>query len=223
MNKILIILLCVLSGNAFSQQELFHFPKGPASWIISCSKATSSRLPADQNQDVAPNAGQSQPILPEKIEVEQSQTLMRSVIHYSNGRKQELWSVPQFDVILTEDPSGTAFVTKEKTMNQSPFGVSDFSWIDRETRVGENSVKFDGIDCYYYKGFMVVPNPFSHTDKPQTVACEAWIDAKTQLPVAMKKGDLVGRFIYGDPPASLEIPEKFQKRLDYYKVTMGIP
>lgn len=221
--------VCLFCGPSFAlaQEELFQFPSGPATWTVTCEKKTAvgkkqgSATPAEEDKPMAQGASTGE-ISPKKIEVAQGESIARSVIQFSNGRTQELWSVPRLGVMLTEDPSGQAFVTRETLVYGDPFSPSNFNWIKKDSVVGEKLVQFDGLECKHYKGFILSPVVVG-VGKPKEIPCEAWIDAKTLRPVALLRGNLLGKFVFGEPAGDLKIPKKFQERLDYYRITMGFP
>jgi hypothetical protein len=210
MNKLLIfIFACALQ--IAGAQELIRFPSGPASWTVECQRKGGQSVtgPVDNG-----------PIV-QKIEISQTDTARRSILHWSTGKKQELWSLPKMNILVAEDPLGKAFVTKNALMFGDPFSPADFGWITRDSRVGDEPVKMGGVECYHYKGMIVLPSHPSE-NRPITIPCEAWVNAETSLPVALLKGDILGKFTFGAPPESLEMPEKFLKRLNYHKMTMGM-
>lgn len=223
---VLLFLLFCPPHIALAQQPLFRFPAGAATWTVTCAKKT----PAEKKPEAADAAEKASApsreapkneVHPQKIEVAQTEKRVRSVIQYSNGRRQELWSEPGLGVILTEDPSGKAFVTRETTVYGDPFNPSYFDWIKKEALVENKPVQFEGLECYHYRGSIAVPDMMG-LGKPQIIPCEAWINTQTLQPVGLLRGNLLGRFSFGTLSGSLEMPEKFQERLTYYKITMGI-
>lgn len=214
MNKTLLQVLVLLSSVQLSQgEELYRFPSGPATWTITCESKGGTTPGAK------PEA--SEPAKLERIEIAQSSDARRSVMRWTNGQSRELWSLPQMSVIVTEDPAGTAIVSRNTELFGDAFGPPDFGWIKPSLRTSEKPVAYGELQCYHYKGILEVPT----LDEPgatEKVPCEAWIDAKTQLPVALRKGDTLGRFSFGELTSPLQMPEKFRRRLDQYKLVMGM-
>ena len=216
MNKLLLLLSFCSLQLAAAQQELVRFPSGAASWTVECQQKGKSASAGQSANTQDENA----PIL-QRIEIAQTDAARRSILQWSNGRKQELWSLPKLSLLVAEDPLGKAFVTKNAAMFGDPFSPADFGWIKPGSRVGDETVKIGNTECYHYKGVIVMPS-LPGDKSPVTIPCEAWINSETSQPVALLKGETLGKFTFGAAPESLEMPEKFLKRLNYHKMTMGM-
>jgi hypothetical protein len=211
MNRLILLALVFAPHLVFAQEKLFKFPSGPVTWTINCEQKAGTAA--------APKTDEG--LLLKRIEVAQTDAVRRSIIHWSNNQTRELWSLSKLNVIVTEDPSGRALVSGNILAFGDPFNPSNFDWINPAARDGDKPVPYDGKECYHYKGIIKVPDP-SGRGAPIATPCEAWIDSKTLLPVALLKGEVLGRFSFGALSGSLEMPEKFRERLTYYKATMGI-
>jgi hypothetical protein len=214
MNRLLIMcLLLSFVCDAKSEEERYRFPKEAATWKVSCQKL-GSRGSSDAAEPVlgaAPNT--------KEVEVAQDENTRRSIVKSTDGKSREVWSVPKLGIVLAEDPMGTPLMTNDDATLGDPFGPLNFEWIKTAALVSPEPVRYENIPCFHYKGTLLLGRL---TGDPIKIPCEAWIDAETRLPVALQKADLVGRFTFGGPPASLEMPKKFQKRIDYYKIAVGI-
>lgn len=214
MNKgVFAILFCALAATMFAE-SLVKFPTGPSSWTVNCGGKS-------ENGTDSSIAETKRGFPLKRIDVAQNDTTRRSIIHWASGKSRELWSLSNMDVVLTEDPSGSTLVSGNTLLHGDPFSPSSFDWIKASTRADDKVVTYEGKACNHYKGFVVIPNPTGE-GPPETIPVEAWIDAKTLLPVALKKGDTLGIFSFGDPPSNLDMPERFRSRLEYYKITMGM-
>lgn len=214
MNKGIFALFLWASLGMCQAESLVKFPVGPATWTVACTKK------GESGSDGAVTSEKPGFDL-KRVDVAQNDSMRRSTIQWSNGKSRELWSLANMDVIVTEDPSGQTLVSQNTLLFGDPFSPSNFDWIKSGTRASEKTVSYEGKDCNHYKGFIVVPNPTGE-GAPETIACEAWIDAKTLLPVGLQKGNTLGIFTFGEAPADFAMPDRFRSRLEYYKITMGM-
>lgn len=220
MNRLpfLSVLLCISSFATAQEQEKYQFPSGPATWVVTCVPKGSSPSSEQSSTKAGEN---SEPATVRQIQVSQTKDARRSVIHWSNGQTRELWSLPKLEVIVTEDPAGAAIVSRNTLLFGEPFSPSEFAWLRTTPRTSEKPVAYGEVQCYHYKGTMELPDP-AGMGPAESIPCEAWIDAKTLLPVAFLRGDVLGQFTFTPLLGAVEMPEKFRKRLDYYKLIMGI-
>ena len=198
------------AATALYAEPLVNFPSGPAAWTVECR---GSLPPPDPGQDQA-----AQAVTLNKVEASQDGEKQRILTRWSNGRTRENWSLSGLGVTLSESPGGKTFVSMEK----APFDPSAFTWIKKEFLQGEVPVSYKGKKCWHYKGKVAKFN-FLNGESDGTVVCEAWIDAENLLPVALHDGEMLGVFNFTTFDGNLTLPEKFKKRLDYYKTVMGVP
>lgn len=206
-------------------QEQVRFPAGKASWTITCAqRGAPAATPEEEQPETADTASteEAPPTVLTRVEVSQNEELRQTVLHWTNGQKRELWAPAGSTEIITEDPRGRTFVTRNSDLFGDPFSAASFEWMKSANPTGGKPISYRGVECYHYKGeIREMLDPLG--GETRLIPVQAWIDAKTQLPVALKKGDLMGVFTFAPGPETLEMPAKFSKRLEYFKITMGMP
>ena len=191
--------------------DLVHFPHGPASWTV----------------DVTPLPGGArlaQGTVIQKIEVTQDEHQRRCIVHWSNGSTRETWMLTGLDVVLTEDPNGHAMLADNTYSFAVAFLPGDFLWLKPEFLQERDPIDYKGKKCLHYKGPSMHPVFSVRGEGDDPVMCEAWIDSKTLLPVALGDATCVGTFTFlKAPEAPLVLPAKFKSKLDRYKLLMANP
>jgi hypothetical protein len=191
-----LVLFAISFGNALAN-PLVQFPSGPATWTVDVS--------------VSPSAGAlSTQVATEvvKVDVSQSERICRNEVTFKSGINRVTWSVTGTNLLLTQDPKGTAFLTPVTQFFNVPYTPSTFDWVSASYLQEKTPVDYGGRACFHYKG----------------PAGEAWIESKTLLPVALDNGVRVASFSFGPPPASpVVLPAKFKQILDNYAIMTGMP
>jgi len=157
-----------------------------------------------------------------KIEVTDTGKARREMDFWSDGRTSERWSVD--GVFLIQNVGdGSIFATSEKSAQPgegSRFTASDFRWLSAETFAGR--VTHLGLQCFkYVKQSPSAPTGAPSENEPSANpgTAEALIDAQTLLPVALWRGTEKASFTFKQAPvATLQLPEKFQERLQRIKL-----
>ena len=180
-----------------SANGLVQFPSGPAAWTIDVTDSTKNT----GSQKLGNSAIQ-------KVEVAQNERFSRHVVTYFSGDSRMVWGVTGTNLVMTEDPKGTAFLTPVTKYFFIPYLPSVFDWLSPTLLQEKDPITYHGKMCFHYKG-------------PQA---EAWIDSKTLLPVALDDGTGLSTFTFHGPPDQpLVLPPKYKTVLDAYIGFMGVP
>lgn len=193
-------LLCQIGARA---QDLVQFPKGPAGWTVDVTPSSNPKRAVPIGVQVS------------QMEVSQDAQKRRTQAKMSNGRTDERWSISATNMILIQDPNGNVFDVPNGEADGIDYGLpyseSAFSWVTPSTLVEKDPISYQGRQCFHYKGTV---RKIAY-GAPVLIHVEAWIDAKTQLPVAFDDGTWLATYSFHPPPyAPLTIPPNFQKTFD---------
>ncbi|MEZ0299695.1 MAG: hypothetical protein ACAI35_24845 [Candidatus Methylacidiphilales bacterium] len=205
---------------ALAAPELVKLPAGPASWTIEVSQPKPEKAAGANAAEQSP-AGPSN-VVPVRVVVTQDKDKRRSVVSYSNGKTQENWDVGNLKLQLIETPSGRVMAMPNSVLHPVPFVTSAFDWVKPDFLIEKEPLDYKGKLCFHYRGVV----PVMGIDGPGklTETKEAWIDSVTLLPVALLESNGLGSFTFAPAPPSdaLIMPEKYQQKLEYYRVSMGM-
>ena len=220
MNKILLFgSMIILSSRMALCQAPFVFPQGDAAWTVDMQSGSSG-------------GGSTQPQI-QHAEVTQLNHLKRVHLVWDDGKTTEKWMIPGLPVVFVQDPQTGKVRPKqdggpeqllENFLNN--YDEAAFSWVTPASLKEKDPIDYGGKQCFHYVGEVVIPNmtrnePGDHSQHMR----EAWIDAKTLLPVALNNGQSTSTFKFQDKPPTgpLLPPPAFKKEIAYYKGVMGYP
>ncbi|MDR1192362.1 MAG: hypothetical protein LBK60_11990 [Verrucomicrobiales bacterium] len=214
MNKPTALLALLLSASALAQaDELVKFPVLAAAWDVQVSPSKFITGGTAANRKDTPASVRSGPRLT-AVTVAQDGCKRRYQVTYSNGATRETWELPSRALTMAETPGGT-ITTSGLSAASTPFGPAAFDWLKPECRKNQKPTVFQGKPCWHYESTRETRN-----DQGAVIArypCAAWIDAATLLPVALDDGIDYGSFKFRDQ-TTLTLPEKFQQKLDRYRL-----
>lgn len=209
-------LILLLTGFPVLAAPLITLPKGDMSCSVdvTVNQAPSSTQPASPKTEIPQM---------KHVEIAQVGNLRRDTITWSDGDKTETWKVLNTGFSLVEVtypakciydvPAGSFMGSyfSRKILDLTPASTS---WITVASLVGQTD--HDGKPAIHYRASVVVPSNVPH-QAPRQVFYEAWVDAKTLIPMAFDDGDYVYELTFSDPPtAPLVMPERFQENFRYY-------
>ncbi len=214
-------LALALLSNVTLADDLFKMPPNPSAWTVNITYPDSSSSPTTSPAAKPTQTGID---LIQKIEIEQDGAKTRSVLYWASGKTIERWTLA--GMLLSEDDHGQVYMLRSDLVGQAVFHVpftlpTSLDWIKPELQQGKGTVSYNGTDCYYYKGAVAMfsVDPMHHM--PPTKV-QAWIDSKTDLPVAIDDGAGLGTFTFSKmPPPPLVLPAKFQKAIEDYEKYSG--
>ncbi|MEZ0297956.1 MAG: hypothetical protein ACAI35_16030 [Candidatus Methylacidiphilales bacterium] len=144
--------------------------------------------------------------------------LQRAVVLRKDGTSTEYYHLKNFNLTPASDRSGKVMVVQQNAalppypcFAKGFFGVA---WIRPENFAGVATYKEK--KCFYYKGQQA--NPLvKEKDLPADAAgkaaaaqpAEAWVDCKTQLPVAVKIDNELVEFVHNPAAKQLELPPPY--------------
>jgi hypothetical protein len=125
----------------------------------------------------------------------------RDIITYMNGTTEERWFIGS--MYLWTPPHGDVSVydlsnTPTNPLDTSPSVSSGFpgvGWIGLNHY--DHVEIFDNASCYHYQD--------------ASSGIEAWINARTKLPLGYKSADAIYHFKFNPPPESLTLPPAYAK------------
>jgi hypothetical protein len=189
------------------------FPAGDAAWTVSFAPSSAP----------ARNAGVSSKA-PSQVEVTQIKKIRRVLITWNDGSTTQQWAIPPLPVNFEEDPRTGAIDPNQSGSSSEgaikftcPYDLSAFSWVSPSTLKEKDPVDYEGKRCFHYRG-----QDQAYPGGPVEMR-EAWIDSVTLQPIALQAGNILATFTFAKKPpvGPLDIPPKFKKEIDYYKVVMG--
>ena len=211
MNKRSLVIALLLSGTLAGQmaaraQEVVQFPKGPAIWTVD---VTHSPIP----RGGPPTYGS--PVTKEVVSQDAQKRLTQ--ITTSDGITSEVWSITATNTLLMKAANGNVLGVPMGVVGgiiyDLPYSESAFSWITPTMLVEKDPISYNGKGCFHYKGN--ARQRVSAISKPTPYTAEAWIDAKTLLPVAVDNGTWLATYTFQPPPyPALTLPPEFQKDFD---------
>jgi hypothetical protein len=221
-----------------AQDNVVYSPPAPplvasvpenAAWILSVSdgKAQSPTTPNQRMGVGAPQSAAKNPGLRE-IRVTKTGNLKRDIVSYGNGTTVEVWYVD--GVLFTPDSNQQLTVFNYKAVQAQygnglgnaivSAGFTGLDWLDLKDY--DQVVFYQGQPCYHY-GIKVQQRQLLPKGTPPTapplLSAEAWINAKTALPVAYTDGDgkvYTYRFL-DSPAAPLALPPAYHVALTSYE------
>jgi hypothetical protein len=217
MNRVVFLIALVafvfISAPRSIGADLVKWPTGLAAWTIEVSKSqANSDAPELWSGSVT------------KVDILQGDSVSSNTATYQNGKSRVIWTIPHTNLILTEDPNGTAFITPPTRYINVPYLASAFSWLSPSVLADKAPVTYQGKSCFHYVSTTTLSDMVGIKIVTKTVPCEAWIESKTLLPVALDDGQTLALFTFSPPPQEQPVlPPKFASLLKAYKGTMGIP
>lgn len=231
------LVLAGISPAALPAQDSIAYPPpipplvapvpGNAAWILSVSGGKEQAPLSGQPMSTgSPQAAAKNPGLRE-IRVTKTGNLKRDIVSYGNGTTVEVWYID--GVLFTPDSNQQPTVFNYKAV-QAQYGNSlgnamvsagftGLDWLD--LKYYDQVVFYQGQSCYHYGIKTKQTSAFNAPPETpaQTLNAEAWINAKTGLPVAYTAGDgklYMYRFL--DPPTtSLTLPPTYQAALTVHE------
>ena len=174
-----------------------RFPTGAAAWTVD---VTASKI-ADKPIVLGG-------VAVKKVEVVQNSRIRSDTVSYYNGASRTTYEVTGTNLLLTQDPKGTVFLTPASNIFKVPYLPSTFDWVGPALLQEKDPIEYEGKLCYHYKG----------------PAGEAWVDSKTQFPVAIDNATALATFTFhGAPDTPLALPPQYQQLLNHYAAAMGLP
>jgi hypothetical protein len=211
-----LIPLCNVDASA----DLVAFPTGNAAWTVTVTPHGASD-PSTPGANARPAAAQVV-----RAEIVQVNNVKRTELTWSDGKSTEKWSIPKLPVSFEEDPRNN-FVTPLELVGTraqldhfwETYDHFAFEWLYPQALQEKQPISYMDKQCFHYVGKASIP--FSGS----VVKREAWIDAKTLLPVAYDNGISLSVYEFAkDPPTEpLVMPANFQQALNYYKNALGYP
>jgi hypothetical protein len=211
MNKHLIIATLLIVPLATNAEEPVKFPTGPKTWDI---RVTPSKL------NGPPDTPNTAPRLL-SVTVTQDNSKRRYQTTYTGGNTCEAWELPQYQMTMAETPGGSIAMIGLPPETTTPFGPAAFEWLKPEHLKTPNPQTHLNKPCWHYEGTRNIQNDEGETIN--TLKCAAWIDAETLLPVTLDDGVNCGTYKFHETAATLEMPAKFQKKLNRHLLYSGQP
>lgn len=181
------------------------FPSGPAAWTVDVED--SQKPVASKFNPLAPSQ-QKQGAGIKRVDVAQNDQYLCSTITSANGMSRQAWSIVGSSMFITQDSKGSVYMSTPNRFVYVPFLPSTFNWVSPAYLQEKDPVSYQGKECFHYKG----PD------------AEAWVEAKTLLPVAIDDGDTLATYKFlPSPTTALVLPDKYQQALDSYKLYVGAP
>ena len=196
MNKYTALVLFAMASHVLLRAETLAAPDviipPYAAWTVDITYRDTGQTPSAKT-----------PAQPKRTRIEATRTgdITRYYTTWTNGRTTEDWTTSLF-VFWQNETSGQAVIVRQDdpAAHYSPVDQSCFGWmhsgqfkIDREG--------YQGKDCIHVR-----------SDNTQ-----AWVETKTQLPVAFDDSAALYYFSFQKPPtAPLSLPPKYQALLDRY-------
>lgn len=230
--RLLFLIFAWLAPGAAFCGGLVQFPEGNAAWTVEISHRGSS--PQAPEATPSPGNGKKPSRAPKavKIEVTRVDRLQRVRVTWDNGKTSDRWTVPNLPVIFEENPGAGSVTPVERgglagafDKLNLPFDASAFSWLKPEFLLRKEPVSYRGRPCFEYEGTIPLPRVLDNGPQPAPIRARAWIDSETLLPVARQTENSLCIFTFqAEPPAGpLTLPPKFRKKIDNYKMVMGVP
>lgn len=234
MNRMCLVFLAVgtfVQDTAFAD-DLVRFPTGNAAWTVDITYRNSSAASPSPEKDAIPAQKPLHPVAPKatRIEVVQVNNIKRVRITWNNGKTSDRWTVPSLPVTFEENPGASGITpVEERSLGEKfrkldlPFDLSAFTWLKPEF-LQEKSVHYHGKSCFHFVGFIILPKILDNGPEIAPVKVQAWIDSETLLPVARQTETSLCIFTFQEQPPGepLVLPPKFKKKIDYYKMVMGV-
>ena len=225
-------------SNAVSVADVVIFPTGDCGWTVKVAPFTEDgATPAP-----VPPPTKNSFLTPTQIEVTQVDNVKRIRITWINGKTSEEWTLPKFPVVFKQDPrDGSVFPVQSSNMEMQnerasmPYDLAAFDWVRPDYLKEKTPIPYLEKLCFHYLLPGGGTGPTARDFAPGGIGYnaignltpqhEAWIDAKTQLPVALHFGTSLYSFTFpAEPPTGpLVLPPNIKKEVDYYKTVMGYP
>lgn len=142
----------------------------------------------------------------------------RVILLLTDGKTQEFYHYRDHYLIPTNVPGRILVSPYVATAPPYPYfsqGFFGVDWIKPDLYVGVE--RYGSTQCFRYKGQKVnplagIPNlpPEALAQSKIPVSCEAWIDCKTRLPVAVGVDGEIFEYEYAPPPDHLDIPPPYE-------------
>ena len=187
-----------------------QFPTGAAEWSIDITPEGSAPKGAPSTEFVT------------KIDVTQVDKIERRVMTWSSGQTSEEWYFKDFGATVTTRsgngrPACIPDVSKPFWL-RTGFEPSEFQWITPANY--KDTISYQGKRCLHYQSNVKlgrdggIMDPNAGGTIFSTCPYEAWIDAKTLLPVGLNDGTKLGVFTFRpDPPAGPLVPPAGVERI----------
>lgn len=173
-----------------------------ARWSI---RIEDSARPKMNSGDATDGKNQPSPY-PVEIQSTRTKNLKVDEVRYSNGKTKETWFVGEKAYFSHPDSEKVGSVAPSFFSDKEafgPFGNIESSrgfpgvgWINLESYKGAAQVQ--GVSCYHYQT--------EANWGGKKVMGEAWIDAKTKLPIALRLNTQTLLFSFHEPPSGMLTP-----------------
>jgi hypothetical protein len=179
-----------------------QFPAGDAAWTVDVVR----RLSGEKEE----------PLHPVRIEVTRQGGLTRYRIYWSSKQITEDWAAGNCVFVQSSGGAGYSVLTTMSQIAYDRFDQGEFDWIKPACFVGEEN--FRGKKTLHFKGKRTRPGDSSATE------AEAWLDAKTQIPLALDDGFQVCLYTFLSPPsAPLALPPACQHLKESHEKATAAP
>lgn len=201
MASILAAVLSLQFARAQAHEAIVHavsFPKGDAAWSV---KLADYKRPDGRDGKIAVEPPAS--LVVKKVKIVRKGGLRRDVVTYLDNSESTYWWVEKSGIILWKKGDEPVQAMRSGFFGAQRFDESFFSWVNEKTFRGME--KFQGEDCRHY-----------HIEVPSVdgdvMAYDAWIDNKSQKPVAWNDGGVPRIFSMDEsiPEEPLSLSTSFQ-------------
>jgi hypothetical protein len=224
MNRFSIIgclLGCLGSLLPVRSANLVQFPSGNTAWQV----------------DITATPG---PLTATKVEVTRMNDISRVIIT-SPKSSIERWKLDSLGLFLMSFPNSSnhsIYVMSESSPQAKDISIvsdaSAFQWLRSDMLTSKDPVTYNGKECLHFQTNISIaevdpvfaPEPAigQSTAVPLVVKCEAWVETKTLLPVALQHPFARYVFTFLPPPkAPLQMPIDFQAELNRWKIATTPP
>lgn len=181
------------------------FPEKDVSWSVDIQ-------PFPNEGAVTPPVSSPNSAVLKKVEVTPSATLVRSILFWSTGQTTEAWWLKTRNWLIFDHPEGGVIITTNPEMHATwrP-GAELFDWVNERSFVKETVLA--GQPCSYHRRTLLRPDEGAGGKEP-SITDEAWIEAGTMRPVAVRQGRTLYTFRFREAPSpALVLPPRFAEEL----------
>lgn len=208
------ILILGLLGSGVFAQPFVRLPQGD----FSCTVTVTSR--------------QAMPPAITKVEITRVGDLRRNVISWSDNSVSEVWTMAQTGLSVSEENDGDgkkSIYVLQGAMRDSAIpsvlqlDSASTAWIEPKNLVGNPNATSGTL---HYKRERVLPRIEEFVDAPnqpdQIQIYQAWIDAKTLLPLKLDDGQAEYNLSFAKevPTGPLVLPPKLKAELDRWQAAI---
>lgn len=188
------------------------FPRGDAAWtVIFKTEGT------DVSKASRAGTGSGPFKQWKRMEIVRQGNVRRDLIKWLDGKTTELWWVTTPPVVLFDDgDNGHVSGMKAMLMASKRYDETSLDWVNGETF--KEVTSFNGHRCRYYKMTIVEEDSSGSVKKK----FQAWIDVKTNRPVAFDNNGVLVTFVFKDDEAEpLVMPDRFVEKLKSYQAFLS--